>query len=334
MCVAIVVPEGADFPSLETLQQCEIANSDGGGMAWVSEGKVEWMKGMDAEDMHAFGQMVDGPVLLHFRLATAGGASDEMAHPFPIEKKPRIDTHGRANKVLIHNGHWSDWEFIAEISGASKGMWSDTRLMARLIALHGVSVVQHLSTDGQKLAILDKNGEFVIVGKWDLIDGVHFSNNYWEYQYSYPGAGQYGNYSYGQGNQGYLDKKYYDDDGSAYDEEKEEEWWRATGYTEDTLDYAKPWKTAKKKHHYKWNSTKGDYERVPDKEVIASMDKIQDVMDICEAVPADHDVDIDYDEEGNECTVRYLDDAGQITMECVLPGWADIQLTEPEEISE
>jgi hypothetical protein len=141
------------------------------------------MKGLDAADIHEFGSQLSGPLLIHFRLATAGGSVDEMTHPFPIEKVPRISLHGRANSVLIHNGHWSDWEFFADVNQVPNGTWSDTRLMARLIAMHGMEAVHHIKRAGQKLAFLDKNSEWATIGEWDIDNetGVHFSNMYWDY---------------------------------------------------------------------------------------------------------------------------------------------------------
>lgn len=69
------------------------------------------------------------PVLFHTRLASAGGITDRLCHPFEVE--------GEAGKfVVAHNGHWSDWGYFSDYEEES-----DTEVAARLIAQYGPGVL-------------------------------------------------------------------------------------------------------------------------------------------------------------------------------------------------
>lgn len=209
MCVAFAVPEGVDFPDLDDLLDMENANPDGAGIAWVDNNEVHWLKGLEARELHDLGHQLPGPKICHFRLATAGGRSMELTHPFPVEKAPRTSLSGRAKRVMIHNGHISDWEFYAQISGPLPGgEWSDTRLVARFLALHGPKILREFS--GQRFATLDRKGKIQTSGTWDEMNGVHYSNLYWtwktrynDYHYDrhYNGS-KYGSYTTSRAGQG------------------------------------------------------------------------------------------------------------------------------------
>lgn len=189
MCVAIAVPRGVAAPDLETLEQCEWGNQDGAGVAWADDDHVHWIKGLDAKDVADVCSYAAGPKLIHFRLATAGPDVDALCHPFPIEKRASTALEGRTKKpVLIHNGTWSDWDdYAAILAPLPSGPWSDTRLMARIIATHGrewLGKFVHNMHVG-KLATLDSTGHLILAGDWHERAGVHYSNVYWEWTNKY-----------------------------------------------------------------------------------------------------------------------------------------------------
>lgn len=179
MCVAIALPEGAIPPNYHELCEMEEVNPDGAGVAWVEDNQVQWLKGLTAIEVDALlSTLRDGPRLIHFRLATAGGDKPELTHPFPIEKAPRTALSGRARKVLIHNGHISDWQFYAKLQGdLPGGAWSDTRLVARLAHTRSVSILKAFT--GQRFATLDQAGKIQVTGHWTELNGAHYSNMYW-----------------------------------------------------------------------------------------------------------------------------------------------------------
>ena len=46
MCVIMKYTLDSGFPKEETLKSAEMLNKDGGGIAWIDNGKVKWEKGM------------------------------------------------------------------------------------------------------------------------------------------------------------------------------------------------------------------------------------------------------------------------------------------------
>lgn len=87
MCIIICKPEGVDFPSLEILETCEIANPDGAGIAYIENEKVVIKKDFkSAFDLHSFtnGLSTKAPAIIHFRIATSGKVDMGNRHPFPL----------------------------------------------------------------------------------------------------------------------------------------------------------------------------------------------------------------------------------------------------------
>lgn len=186
MCVAIAVPEGVAFPSVDTLEACEFTNDDGIGIAFPDGfGRVEYYKGLSLEELTDLASMSAGmPRLVHFRLATAGGVDPRLSHPFPLTKNAAPSLQGTAPRVLVHNGHWTEWDMVADLVGPlPSGPWSDTRLMARLIALHGDAWITRFVAEERvgKLATLDGEGNIGLAGDWEMVAGCYFSNTHWEW---------------------------------------------------------------------------------------------------------------------------------------------------------
>lgn len=108
MCLAIFKPAGIEAPE-DHLRAGWIANSDGGGYAYIDNGKIVVCKGFAklAEFLEAYKKDEEAhkgsPFLIHFRIRSAGAKSLDNTHPFQFE-------HG----ALIHNGTMSgfstDWE--------------------------------------------------------------------------------------------------------------------------------------------------------------------------------------------------------------------------------
>ena len=110
MCVAIAKPRGVDMPSHRVLSNCEWTNRDGMGVAWVKEGVLRIKKDFKtlAELQEWVGANIttDTPCLVHFRLATAGGVSVGMRHPFPIsnDEVALRAPEAECDMALVHNG--------------------------------------------------------------------------------------------------------------------------------------------------------------------------------------------------------------------------------------
>jgi len=200
MCVAIIATK--KFPSEEVLHKCESSNGDGGGIAWVENKIVRWKKNLKAHEIAKMirDKEVSLPSLIHFRIATVGGKTPKLCHPFPITKNASTELEGSAKKVLIHNGHWNDWQSrmtfsVIRQNRIPSGEWSDSRAMAYLAGNYGDRILNFISY--QKIATLDGNGKALYYGgSWDEEDTVLYSNKSWSYKYS-SGSSSLGSYPRG-----------------------------------------------------------------------------------------------------------------------------------------
>lgn len=173
MCLAIVKPASAVISS-DNLRNGWLANPDGGGYAYVKEGKVVISKGFRKlkDFMAAYTEdsirNANSPFLVHFRICSLGEVSDDNTHPYPID-----------NGALIHNGTLTG-------TGARYGTGpSDTKLFSQRYrdALSFDFVQKYkpkwdTALSGSKLCMLYEDGRYQIVnekdGVWD--GGIWYSN--------------------------------------------------------------------------------------------------------------------------------------------------------------
>lgn len=199
MCVAIIVPKGKAFPSMEVLAAAEAQNRDGGGIAWVDGGNVHYRKGLTAEDIFVITEKIKAPAFIHFRISTVGGEIPELCHPFPVTRASSTDLAGTAKAVLMHNGHWGRWrETLLHLQPNNQripdGEWSDTRAMAYLSSIYGKNL---LSMIDEKVAYLDSRGNITRYGYgWTEIDGCHYSNTHWKSRIDTKSSKKDDNYSH------------------------------------------------------------------------------------------------------------------------------------------
>ena len=173
MCIAIVIPEGATV-NKDYLHNGWCGNSDGGGFAYVRNGKVKivnsLMKWKTWEDAYYTAREAnpDSPFLVHFRIRSAGSNTADNTHPYPLK-----------TGAVIHNG---------TLTGSGADWYRGPSDTAKFVEKFG----EHLTYDNvlskklameaaigyNKLAFLFNNGKFVIVnedaGHWDA--GVWYSN--------------------------------------------------------------------------------------------------------------------------------------------------------------
>lgn len=188
MCVIVISPSKKNRPTLETLKRCERSNRDGGGVAWLENGKPTFRKGVDAEFIHDIMQTKGGAVVAHFRIATVGGVKPVLCHPFPISPRPSQALQGQSDSVLFHNGTWSEWESVLSSvlkrSGLqAEGEFSDSRASALVASVAGRKA---LSKMGGKFCVLDSEGAFMFNGGWTKhTDGNWYSNMHWDWKPKY-----------------------------------------------------------------------------------------------------------------------------------------------------
>jgi hypothetical protein len=165
-------------------------NSEGGGVAWREDGYVHWHKGLDLEEMRKYCKNLPLPFIAHFRIASIGGKSKELCHPFPIEKDVPLVTKGKTNGfVLFHNGHWGAWKNdgkeAAFRSGTPipPGKWSDTRAMAFVASIYGNGILEFIDEKtvvfGPGPKDCNTTGKVDSTDGWKCINKVWCSNDFW-----------------------------------------------------------------------------------------------------------------------------------------------------------
>jgi hypothetical protein len=150
MCVILVCDETR--PSPEAVAESWRANSHGGGVAWLDQTGprplVRWRKALKLDEMSIYCADLPLPFIAHFRVASVGGHSLELTHPFPVTPTAELDLEGATEgAVLFHNGTWREWReplwtLGIQRQGLPWGPWSDSRAMAVLAAEIGESALE------------------------------------------------------------------------------------------------------------------------------------------------------------------------------------------------
>jgi len=155
MCVILIAET---HPLTErTIRDAVRSNPDGIGMAWRESNRVSFAKGLTIENAIELAENVPLPYVFHARIATIGAVSDELCHPFPLDKRLSIDaTAGVSSRgVLFHNGHWC---VAAEDTEGNdlfdSPHWSDTKLMAWRLREHEFKHVSEFVPPHQKVVVL------------------------------------------------------------------------------------------------------------------------------------------------------------------------------------
>jgi predicted glutamine amidotransferase len=190
MCIIAIKAAGIPMPATTTIENMWHNNSDGAGFMYAKDGNVHIEKGlMTLKDFKAALKrlektidVVNTPVVLHFRITTRGETSPENCHPFPIsEKLPLLQmTKCKTPLAVAHNG-------IIDIKPSRKDI-SDTMeyIMTQLAPLYQLRKDFYKQPAGKKLiynfirskmVFLDAAGRIETVG--DFItgeDGILYSN--------------------------------------------------------------------------------------------------------------------------------------------------------------
>ena len=190
MCIIAIKQAGIKMPATTTIENMWHNNKDGAGFMYTKDGNVHIEKGfMTLKDLKAGLKrlektidVVNTPIILHFRITTHGGTSPGNCHPFPIsEKLPLLQmTKCKAPLAVAHNG-------IIDIKPSQKDI-SDTMeyIITQLAPLYQLKKDFYRQPAGKKLiynfirskmAFLDAAGRIETIG--DFItgkDGILYSN--------------------------------------------------------------------------------------------------------------------------------------------------------------
>jgi predicted glutamine amidotransferase len=214
MC--LIIHADTAHPQDKEITAAAAHNRDGIGVAYYNPQTtlVEWIKGLDATQAIEAKKNLPLPAIYHFRLATHGGTSPLLCHPFPITRNVGITTRGEAREVLFHNGIWTHFnQFVKK--ARLRGAVSDTRIMAWALWKQGQTdreqTAKTLADESGRLAIF--SGENITTyGDWtegdpekhkDTSAGCWYSNLTWCFRtfnnfgvYPYYGRGYNGQLSY------------------------------------------------------------------------------------------------------------------------------------------
>ena len=180
MCVILIAPPKLR-PDRATLEACHRANPHGAGLAWRADGTVHYRKSDDVAEIHRLAERAAGEVVIHFRIATVGGARPELRHPFLVTGRSGLAEGGTAKAVLFQNGTWTGWKdaiakAVADGHRAPVGPMSDARAAAWLSHLYGPGYLAALEPSRW---VFFTATETILHGHWHARDGLRFSNLNW-----------------------------------------------------------------------------------------------------------------------------------------------------------
>ena len=199
MCVILACDEKTGKPTKQMLKDAELMNGDGGSIAWIHKDKVRWEKGIKAKQIYKIVKKIKLPFIIHFRIATHGGVNKPLCHPFPITEKVELNLSGKTDRVLFHNGIWSEYDeyaLKAVINHKLKflsGKISDSRTMAWLVFHFGKNIL-NLMGEGNKMALLTPKGIEYFGKGWVKVDKVYCSNDHFDTNFTYNDNDTYDSY--------------------------------------------------------------------------------------------------------------------------------------------
>lgn len=168
-----------------------LANPNGAGVAWRENGELVYRKGfmtrVEFEDFY-FGRKLPLSHIVHFRIATHGGISAALTHPYICSDRSELPLlYKGSSELLFHNGMYKDCDTALNILGANHGVenfgdepMSDTRVLA-LIQFHTPEKLKKALGLSNKVAILRKK-TILLLGQFTSHNGVHFSNENFRYK--------------------------------------------------------------------------------------------------------------------------------------------------------
>ncbi len=178
MCLAILKPAKASVTD-DALRGGWIANSDGGGFAYIHKNKMVINKGFTslkefmASYKAASEKFSTSPFLIHFRIRSMGDKSVSNMHPFPV-----LNGSG----ALIHNG---------TISGTDAKYSTGESDTALFVAKYGASLDFDTITKHQKewddalgynkVAILYNDSSYALINE----KNGYWNNDVWYSNQSY-----------------------------------------------------------------------------------------------------------------------------------------------------
>ena len=188
MCVIVIKKENQTIPP-QALARMFAKNPDGGGIAWFNgDRSINIRKGlMTLAEIHDVleNEVSNAPAVVHFRIATSGGVTPEMTHPFivagRVKKCVALEPVTTKAPVIFHNGVISDYvygdysdtcNFVSHLLSSVGSQWA----MRRVCGL----------VSGSRFAFLSpETGKIYEVGSWLDVsfegETIRCSNSNWNF---------------------------------------------------------------------------------------------------------------------------------------------------------
>ena len=192
MCIIAFKPVGVKLPKEKILKNCYSNNPDGVGIAIQREGQIIINKFMEENPFIAYHRnnaRKNDNIIYHFRIATHGQVNLQNCHPFIITKDWEEMGKGYSitNKnILAHNGIITSF---ADNHGKS-----DSKMLAHLLADEdinenlfksvGIQKLIEAVVDSDKLIVMNKKGNYFLLGNFEKSKGIYYSNFSFRYKYS------------------------------------------------------------------------------------------------------------------------------------------------------
>lgn len=191
MCIIYACHSGR--PSEKLLERGWEGNTDGAGLMWWDEkaGKIRWDKGLELKDAKKWNKSLPMPYAIHFRNSSMGdGGIYELTHPFPVTKDAETSLQGEADEVLMHNGHWHNWDITMKDFAlrhrirVPNGKWSDSRAFAFMAFHLGREIIPLLDRVDRLVTLRvdeDAKGKFPVFeyyGTWRNPEKVHHEKGF------------------------------------------------------------------------------------------------------------------------------------------------------------
>lgn len=181
MCIIAIKPKGRAMFKNSEIRTMFQNNPDGAGLCYAENGRVIIEKGFMTVNslLHYLGEknFYHHNVILHFRIGTSGKKDALNCHPFPVYSKNAVKTS--CDMALAHNGVFRDYTpplmskendtqvFLKQVvSTLDPSFVKDDDKMFLLGELAGSS----------RLALMDKDGEYYLVGDFIESNGYLYSN--------------------------------------------------------------------------------------------------------------------------------------------------------------
>lgn len=210
------------MPQEMTIKRMFWTNADGCGYMYPENGEVKIRKGLMTltaftDSITALEQklkengksIADIPLVMHFRIGTAGGNTPENTHPFPLTNNISIMQKKRltCSVGIVHNGIIPITPHRKDISDTMEYIASivfPTEKLAHGFYKNPIGKKMIENFTGSKLAFMDSDGSIHMIGKFIEDGGLYYSNTTYKGYDSYYSTGYNRCYSW------YDDADYYD----------------------------------------------------------------------------------------------------------------------------